>query len=70
VVEWRTKQERELARSKSAIGNLIMSEEEIRRFIMHYERVTGFMLKEMPGRADVTLTINDHHEIEQIDIPE
>ena len=26
-------------------------------FIMHYERVTRWMLEEMPGRADITFTI-------------
>jgi D-glycerate 3-kinase len=33
----------------------------IRRFVMHYERLTRHNLAELPARADVTLSLNDDH---------
>ena len=44
----------------------IMSPKEIQRFIMHYERLTRWMLEEMPSRADTLLTINAHHDITSV----
>ena len=41
----------------------IMSPKEIQRFVMHYERLTCWMLEEMPARADTLFTINEHHDI-------
>ncbi|HEY5717177.1 MAG TPA: hypothetical protein VIS52_01720, partial [Motiliproteus sp.] len=46
----------------------IMDEAAIRRFIMHYERLTRNMLERMPNSADVTLHLNDNHKIHQIQI--
>lgn len=41
----------------------IMSEAELRRFIMHYERLTLAMLRDMPARADAVLDIAEDHQI-------
>lgn len=41
----------------------IMSDDELRRFIMHYERLTLAMLQNMPERADAVLDIADDHQI-------
>jgi D-glycerate 3-kinase len=62
VYEWRALQENKLA-SANAGGkpNRIMDAAELRRFIMHYERLTRAMLQEMPGRADVVLFMDEHH---------
>ena len=35
-----------------------MSEAEMARFVAHYERLTRYMLDEMPGRADLVLWLN------------
>ena len=33
----------------------IMTKDEVRRFVMHYERLTRYVLEEMPGFADIVL---------------
>ncbi|MBW0149141.1 hypothetical protein [Marinobacter arenosus] len=74
VQEWRTLQEHKLAeRIQSAPkqsvarsvaqGLCIMSDEEVRRFIMHYERVTRSCLQEMPERADVLIEVAKDHSL-------
>lgn len=63
--EWRQLQENKLKESiaeSSDIKNKIMSDSEIERFIMHYERITRHTLDEMPERANIVLELdNDHH---------
>jgi D-glycerate 3-kinase len=69
VIEWRGLQERKLAEAHAttgAPGTGIMDEAELRRFVMHYERITRHLLAEMPGRADVVLRVNQAHQIDRI----
>ncbi len=73
VLTWRTLQEQKLRdRSRAApkesasdqkAGNelRIMSNEEIARFIMHYERITRASLQEMPTRADCVINVGEDH---------
>jgi D-glycerate 3-kinase len=69
VFEWRNLQERKLAsKHKGAGATRIMNPEELRRFIMHYERLTRHMLQEMPERADIVLRLNRNHRIEGVRI--
>lgn len=49
-------QEQKLAASNPE-GAAIMDEDALDRFLMHYERLTRWMLEEMPGRADVVIPI-------------
>jgi D-glycerate 3-kinase len=56
VVGWRTEQERKL-RERTGAG---MSDEEVARFVAHYERLTRWILSEMPGRADWTITLDEN----------
>ncbi|AOY88233.1 hypothetical protein BKP64_08685 [Marinobacter salinus] len=74
VLEWRTLQEHKLAAklsgapdqgvTKRGAQNLrIMGDDEVARFIMHYERVTRFCLKEMPRRADVLIEVGEDHSL-------
>jgi len=49
-------QEQKLAASHPE-GSAIMDEAALDRFLMHYERLTRWMLEEMPGRAEVTIEI-------------
>ena len=68
VFEWRRQQERELEASARAKGGAhpawkIMDDAELRRFIMHYERLTRHILGEMPARADVTIQLDDQRRI-------
>ena len=56
----RLRQERKLARSRPG-GAALMNEAAIERFIAHYERLTRWMIEEMPGRTDVLFEI-DHDQ--------
>jgi D-glycerate 3-kinase len=58
VYQWRELQEKKLERKHGSRG---MSAEEVRRFIMHYERLTRWMLQEMPQRADILIPIGAEH---------
>jgi D-glycerate 3-kinase len=49
-------QEQKLAASRPE-GTAIMNGAALDRFLMHYERLTRWMLEEMPGRADVVIEI-------------
>ena len=65
VYQWRSFQEEKL-RQRTAEGSgrrSIMNDEQIRRFIMHYERLTRWMFKEMPKRADCLLELGHDHSI-------
>ncbi len=76
VYEWRSLQEKKLAERVKYIFDTqqptdhlrIMNEDEIIRFIQHYERLTRNMLSEMPDRADITLMLNENHKISKIQI--
>jgi D-glycerate 3-kinase len=52
----RALQEQKLAASNPE-GTALMDEAALERFVMHYERLTRWMLEEMPGRADVVIPI-------------
>jgi D-glycerate 3-kinase len=49
-------QEQKLAASNPE-GTAIMDEAALDRFLMHYERLTRWMLEEMPARADVVIPL-------------
>lgn len=71
VFEWRGRQERQLAEEMRVSATdssalRLMDEATLRRFIMHYERLTRHMLTEMPGRADVVLRLNERHAIDGV----
>jgi len=58
VLEWRTLQESKLAGQG---GSRVMSEQEVQRFVQHYERLTRHALAEMPARADYLLQLDREH---------
>jgi D-glycerate 3-kinase len=66
VFRWRGQQERQLAEEKGRDLSKLMDEQALRRFIMHYERLTRHMLEEMPGRADVVLRLNENHAVDGV----
>lgn len=55
---WRLEQERELA-SSAGSGAALMDEGAIFRFIRHYERLTRYILDEMPSRADLVIRLDE-----------
>ena len=74
VLEWRRLQEQKLAKKirnapksgelhGNAQGLRIMTNEEVGRFVMHYERVTRASFAEMPGRADVLINVAEDHSL-------
>lgn len=62
VYRWRTLQESKLGDKAS------MDESALRRFIMHYERLTLAQLEEMPSRADVVLKLDESHQIRSVTV--
>ena len=76
VFEWRSLQEKKLAERMQYIHDTkqpsdhlrIMNEQQIVRFIQHYERLTRAMLEQMPDQADLVLRLNENHKIEEIRI--
>jgi D-glycerate 3-kinase len=54
VADWREQQEAELR--QTAPGT--MTPGQVARFIQHYERLTRWMLEDLPGRADLTLRLD------------
>ncbi|MDM8537233.1 hypothetical protein QUF70_10800 [Desulfobacterales bacterium HSG17] len=68
VLKWRKKQEHKLAQSRKSNrgNNRIMTDEEIEEFVMHYQRLTEYMLEEMPQRANIILWLNETHQIYKI----
>jgi D-glycerate 3-kinase len=59
VYAWREEQETRLRASGG--GPHVMSPTAVRRFVMHFERLTRFMWEEMPGRADAVVHLGDDH---------
>ena len=73
VFEWRSLQEQKLKQSladHSDAAKHLMSSEELKRFIQHYERITRHCLAEMPQHADVVMQINAQHQIDKVTMKE
>jgi alanine-glyoxylate transaminase/serine-glyoxylate transaminase/serine-pyruvate transaminase len=69
VFEWRKLQERKLAEALEADGeHRLMDDAALRRFIMHYERLTRHNLEDMPDRADLTLYLDENHRFTRLRI--
>ena len=64
VLKWRLLQEKKLRISKK--GNKIMSDNQIKKFIMFYERLTKHMLKTLSKKADTTIKIDTKHRLKSI----
>ena len=58
VRRWRAEQELQLPPDRR------MSAPQLRRFTAHYERLTMWMQKDLPGRADLTVLLDQDHAIE------
>jgi len=71
VFRWRLQQEQALAAKVTAHADQplrLMNETELRRFIQHYERLTRWMLEEMPVRVDVVLHLSQDHQFHAIEV--
>ncbi|ESQ78942.1 hypothetical protein AEYBE204_10995 [Asticcacaulis sp. YBE204] len=64
VQGWRTQQEHDLRRKLALEGRTGgMSDTEVARFIQHYERLTRYILTEMPTRADLTIRLDAERRV-------
>jgi len=67
IYEWRSLQEEKLKRNTQASEpSHIMSANDLKRFIQHYERITRHTLKHLPTTADIIVPIAADHSIEKI----
>ena len=68
VLDWRTLQENKIKYSLRKRSNKlkIMSVNQIKRFIMFYERITKKMLIDMPKFADIIVPISSNHQPKKI----
>ena len=65
VFKWRLLQENKL-RKKSQFKRKIMSYNEIKRFIMFYQRITLQMIKDLSKSASVVIFLNKNHGIKKV----
>ena len=64
VLKWRLLQEKKLRLTGK--GNKIMTDKQIKNFIMYYERLTKHMLKTLPKTANTVISIDDKHRLKSI----
>jgi len=64
VFKWRLLQEKKLRVNSK--GHKIMSNEQIKNFIMYYERITKNMLKILPHKANIVINIDKSHRLKSI----
>jgi len=65
VFKWRLLQEKKL-KKKSYSNKKIMSYDEIKRFIMFYQRITLQMIKDLSKSASIVMSLNKNHEIKKV----
>ena len=65
VLKWRMLQETKL-KKKSYYNKKIMSFNEIKRFIMFYQRITLQMIKDLSKSASVIMLLKKNHEIKKV----
>ena len=65
VFKWRMKQEMKMINNNNKIG---MNKSEIGFFIQHYEKITKWMMKSLPKKANITLIIDKNQKIKKINL--
>ena len=65
VLKWRVLQEKKL-KKRSHLNKKIMTYNQIKRFIMFYQRITLQMLKDLSKSASVVMFLKKNHEIKKI----
>ena len=65
VFKWRLLQENKL-RKKSHLRTKVMSYNEIKRFIMFYQRITLQMIKDLSKSASIVMLLKKNHEIKKV----
>ncbi len=65
VFNWRLRQEKYLIKEKNKL-NKYMDKDEIKKFIMHYEKITKWMIKTNTKNSELLIKINKNNEIKKI----
>jgi D-glycerate 3-kinase len=60
IADWRIEQERKL---RETGGGAVMSDDAVRLFIQHYERIARWLDLEMPSRADVVVQLDARRDV-------
>ena len=67
IYEWRSIQEDKLRQNTANSDQTrIMSENELKRFIQHFERISRHTLTHLPATADIVIPIDADHSIKEI----
>ena len=70
IIEWRMEQENKLRESSKSLKDVskhhYMSQDTLKYFIAHYERLTQSMLHEMPNYADIVLSFNPDRSFKKL----
>ncbi len=66
VYKWRLLQEKKLRMTSK--GKKTMNDIQIKNFIMHYERITKHMLKNLKGKFDFIINIDKKHRLKSMKI--
>jgi D-glycerate 3-kinase len=68
IRRWRIEQERRLADTATTGGkDLVMSDEDVHRFVQNFERVTLSNMQTLPQLADVIFRLNRDHGVDSAD---
>ena len=64
-------QEQTLAKTikDPALKKKIMTKDEVYRFVMHYERLTHYVLEELPGLSDIVLARDESFKFSFLRLP-
>ena len=66
ILNWRLKQEKMLARKNNSDAS--MNKNEIAEFISHYEKITKWMMKILPAKANICIKIDRNQKIIKLKI--
>jgi D-glycerate 3-kinase len=69
VMNHRWQQEQELHDETLDNNNHIMTKQEIQEFTHHFERLTKWMLQEIPTQADLVIEIDEERQITNLETP-
>ena len=64
VYKWRLLQEKKLKADSK--GKKIMNSEQIKKFIMYYERLIKHMLKSLSHQSDILIKIDEKHKLKSL----
>ena len=67
VARWRKEQEAKL-RAKAGAAGGTMTDAQIDRFVQYYERLTRFILAEMPSRADAVVALDANRHMTEFEL--